>query len=504
VNVPRTLAWAALDEGDLVTSRARRPLSTALLNLLPIVILVGSVSADRFGIRWHGVNLRLELIAAVVLAVWAFVTWRVAAVHIGVVEWCLAGWLAVGAFSSVVFSPAPRDSLRLTLLLVGMVALYGVTVVFLRSRADLVRAAVVWIAVGTVVAVIGIVDAILYALLGTHMGIAFDGTAYGTVVVYAPRVTSTLWEANIFGSYMLIVWALAFALNLSPAARTPGRAWALRIAMAAATAGIVISTTRVVWVVAPLMMLGMLAVALQRGLFAQRKRLADFINPSLAGIAIGLALATAMSVVDCPMTTSTSSQAAAVTPVVGAGPAPAAANPTVGPGCLRGGSVFMQHSRGFFAAGSTSSFTGRLKIAQQALKGWLHRPLLGYGSGSYSYVFGAAAGGWLGNLPLHILFDTGIVGFILLLVALVAAGRAAFRALGAAAPTRPSPASGGGTSPWEPAHYVLFGLVAAGLALLATYEFTDGTWLGFTWVFLGMLVAGGRLTRGIAPRLRSA
>ena len=84
------------------------------------------------------------------------------------------------------------------------------------------------------------------------------------------------------------------------------------------------------------------------------------------------------------------------------------------------------------------------------------------------------------------------MGLLLLLVALVAAGRAAFRALLASVPA------------WEPTHYVLFGLVPAGLSLLVTYEFTDGTWLGFTWVFFGMLVAAGRLTRGIGQRLRSA
>jgi len=492
VNLPRTLAWAALDDGDPVTSRERRPLSTALLNLLPIVILVGAVSADRFGIRWHGVNLRLELIAAVVLAVWAFVTWRIGAVHIGVVEWCLAGWLAVGAFSSIVFSPAPRDSLRLTLVLVGMVALYGLAVVFIRSRADLARAAVVWIAVGTIVAAIGIVEAILYSLIDSNVGIAFDGTAAGNIVIIAPRVASTMWEPNIFGSYLVTVWALAFALSLAPAAQTRGRTWALRIAMAVVTAGIVISTTRVVWVVAPLMMLAMLGLALKRGLFARRRRLADFVNPNLAGIAIGLALATAMSVIDCPMTTSTSSQPVTITPVVGAGAAPAATNPILGPGCFKDGSVLLQHGRGFFQAGSTSSFTGRLEIAKLALKGWLQRPVFGNGTGSYLYVLGPKFGGWIGNLPLHVLFDTGIVGLLLLLLALVAAGRSAIRALGS------------GVMAWEMTHYVIFGLVAAGLALLLTYEFTDGSWLGFTWVFFGMLVAAGRLTQGVGQRLRSA
>jgi hypothetical protein len=496
MNVPRTLPWTSVDDPDPSTPDDRRPLSTALLRLLPLVILVAAVSADRFGIRWHGINLRLELIAAVVLALWAVVTWRIAPVRIGVIEYCLAGWLAIGAFSSLVFSPAPRESLRLTLVLVGMVALYGLAVVFIRTSADLARAALVWVAVGTIVAGIGIVEAILYALVDLHLGIAFDGTAAGNIVIIAPRVASTMWEPNIFASYLLTVWALAFALSLTPGAQTRGRRWALRIAMGITVAGVVISTTRVAWLVGPLMMLSMLAFALRRGLFSRRRRLADFINPNLAGIAVGLALATAMSVVDCPMAAPSSSQPAAAIPTVGAGPAsgppPATANPTQAPGCVKGGSVFMQHGGGFFQAGSTSSVTGRFEVARLALNGWLHRPVFGNGTGSYVYVLGPASGGWIGNLPLHILFDTGIVGLLLLLMALVAAARPAFRALGSAAAT------------WETTHYVLFGLVGAGLALLVTYEFTDGTWLGFTWVFLGMLVAAGRLTKRAGQRLRSA
>jgi hypothetical protein len=492
--LPRALDWASVEDDTPATTGARRPMSSALLNLLPLLLLVGAVSTDRFGIRWHGINLRLELIAAVVLALWAVVTWRVAALRLGLIEWCLAGWLVVGAFSSLFFSPAPRESLRLTLVLVGMVALYGLTVLFVRFRVDLVRAAVVWIAVGTVVAAIGIVEAILYSLFDSNVGIAFDGTAAGNLVELAPRVTSTMWEANILGSYLLTVWALAFALSLVPAARTPGRQWALRISMAVVTSGIVISTTRVVWVVAPLLMLSMLALALLRGLIARRALLANFFNPNLAGIAAGLALLTAMSVVDCPMPALAASAAALTVPSrggAGSGP-PAASNPIQGPGCFRGGSVFIQHGHGFFAAKTTSSFTGRLAVAKLALKGWLRRPLLGNGSGSFLYVFGPTTSGWIGNLPLHILFDTGIVGFLLLLAALLAAGRSAVRALRTAA------------AAWETPHFILFGLAAAGVALLATYQFTDGTWLGFTWVFFGMLVAGGRLTKGVSQRLRSA
>lgn len=492
MSLPRALDWASVDDDAPATSRARRPMSTALLNLLPLVLLVGAVSADRFGIRWHGLNLRLELIAAVVLALWAVVTWRIAPLPIGLIEYCLAGWLAVGAFSSLVFSPAPRESLRLTLVLVGMVAIYGLAVVFVRTRADLARAALILVGVGTLVGAIGIVEAIAYAVFDSHVGIAFDGTAASNVVEFAPRVTSTMWEANIFASYLLAVWALAFALSRVPAARTRGRKWALRIAMGIIVTGIVISTTRVVWVVAPVLMLAMVAFALQRGLIVRRKLLADFFNPNLAGLAAGLALATAMSVVVCP-TAPTSTQPAATTAFVSSGPVsgppPAASNPFNGPGCVKSGSVFMQHARGFFHASSTSSFTGRLAIAKLALKGWLHRPIFGNGTGSYLYVLGPAFGGWIGNLELHVLFDTGIVGFLLLLIALVAAGRPAIQALRSAA------------AAWETTHYVIFGMVAASLALILTYQFTDGSWLGFTWVFFGMLVAAGRLTRRV---LRSA
>ena len=495
MSLPRTLAWASLADRDALTSRSRRPLVSALLNLVPLLLLVGAVSADRFGIRWHGVNLRLELIAAVVLAVWAVATWRIAPVHIGVVEWCLVAWLGVGVLSSLIFSPAPRESLRLTLVLLGMVALYGLAVVFIRSASDLARAALVWVGVGTLAAAIGIVEAILYALFDSHAGIAFDGTVVGNLVEFAPRVTSTMWEPNIFASYLLTVWALAFALSRLPAARTPVRKWALRSAMGIIVTGIVISTTRVVWVIAPLLMLSMMAFALQRGLLSQRRLLSDFFNPNLAGIAAGLALATAMSVVACPVATPAAGSlptAPTSSSAPSSGPPPAAVNPFQGPGCFKSGSVFMQHARGFFRASSTSSFTGRLAVAKQAIRGWLQRPIFGNGTNSYLYIFGAAAGGWIGNIELHALFDTGIVGFLLLLIALIAAGRPAIRALRTASVA------------WDTRHYVLFGLMAAAVALIVTYQFTDGSWLGFTWVFFGMLVAAGRLTRGIGQRLQSA
>jgi O-antigen ligase len=81
---------------------------------------------------------------------------------------------------------------------------------------------------------------------------------------------------------------------------------------------------------------------------------------------------------------------------------------------------------------------------------------------------------------LHALFDTGIVGLLILVAAVVVAGRRALNAL------RPPPAR------WDLSNYLAFGILFASLGLLAAFQITDGTWLGFTWVLLAMLVAAGQ------------
>ncbi|HYM96312.1 MAG TPA: hypothetical protein VET26_03340, partial [Candidatus Sulfotelmatobacter sp.] len=144
-----------------------------------------------------------------------------------------------------------------------------------------------------------------------------------------------------------------------------------------------------------------------------------------------------------------------------------------------GGSALLSQLGGLFNPGHVSSFTGRVSINRTALHGWLRRPIFGWGAGAFLYVYGAAAGGWIGNLELHALFDSGLAGFLFLVVALLLNAWRAGRQLA------------GGVGAWTPTHFVLFGLVAAGLALLATYQFTEGTWLGFTWVYFGMLAAAG-------------
>jgi len=450
------------------------------------VLLVG-VASDRFGIRTHGLNLRLELLVGGLVLVWFLLRHGLTGRgRIGLIEWCLAGWLAAGAVSSLLFSPSPRQSLKLTLLIAGLLVLYTSALFFLRSAEAITWASEAWVIVGMGVAAIGIADALLFIVFGWQNGISFDGSLQDGITILTPKVHSTLWEPNIFGSYLLTVGALAFALSRASAFQSSGRKWWLRLAMVLSYCGVVISMSRAVWAVALIQLFAIGIIALRLHLVRRGQLPAALINPSAAGLALGLALALSMSVLGCRTSglTVTSSSDPAVPP-------PAESGTPNTSGCLRMGSAFLYPIYGIRDPGKVSSFTGRRHVAKLAFQGWLQRPFLGWGTGAYRYVYGAAAGGWTGNLVLHILFDTGIVGLLLLAVS---AGSAVWKGVGALRLP---------VSVWQTSHFGLLGLLAGAAAILLTYQLTEGTWLGFTWAFFALLVAAGRYTSEVSDRQRN-
>src|SRR6478609_6113621 len=69
--------------------------------LVGVALLVFFVSIDRFSISTNVVNLRLELIAGGVMALWFFVRSRGAVLQrLGIIEYALLGWLAVNVAAS--------------------------------------------------------------------------------------------------------------------------------------------------------------------------------------------------------------------------------------------------------------------------------------------------------------------------------------------------------------------------------------------------------------------
>jgi O-antigen ligase len=116
-------------------------------------------------------------------------------------------------------------------------------------------------------------------------------------------------------------------------------------------------------------------------------------------------------------------------------------------------------------------------------------PVLGTGTASFQLFFDwddyipamkgdSEAGGWVGNTPLRILHDTGLVGLAIFLLFLGFLARAVQKSVRtASASTRP----------------VLLALSAGLLLYAITFQATEATILAFSWVHLGLLAAAVRL-----------
>ena len=140
---------------------------------------------------------------------------------------------------------------------------------------------------------------------------------------------------------------------------------------------------------------------------------------------------------------------------------------------------------------SDSSTLTRLVQTAVGVEDVRAHPILGTGTDSFQLFFDwddympgmggdTGAGGWLGNTPLRILHDTGIIGlsiFLLFLGSLASAARKAFKIGDLQTKT------------------VLLAL-SGGLILYAiTFQATEATMLAFTWVHFGLLAAVVEIVR---------
>jgi O-antigen ligase len=138
--------------------------------------------------------------------------------------------------------------------------------------------------------------------------------------------------------------------------------------------------------------------------------------------------------------------------------------------------------------GQQQTVLERLDTYEKAWEGITAQPLLGNGTGSFGqrYVYRSVnEPGWVGNLELHLLYDSGLIGLAgFALFTGVIGGRAARAYRRSRDPLLRGTilALGGGL-----------------LSLLVAYQATEATWLAFTWVHLGLLAAATAIA-GAVPR----
>jgi hypothetical protein len=258
-----------------------------------------------------------------------------------------------------------------------------------------------------------------------------------------------------------------------------------------------LSMTRTVWVIAPIVILLAAAVTLKLRLAPLRNVALLMLLPATLGGIIGLTVGLSMpshqwqmgdpweltpQQIDemvrqrmfapaTPEESVSNPQSAISNPQSAITPVPA------GQGTAVGDRV------GEMLDGQTGSLDTRLRIYRDAFEGWLQRPILGWGAGAFPLVYPPpiTGGYWIANLELHVLFDTGIVGLLLLAIGV---GSVAWRCVTA---LRPSPAT------WSAAQYATFGLLWAGLSLFAAFLLTYGLGLVFAWFYVAFLGAASNL-----------
>ncbi len=451
--------------------------------LLILVLLTLATGIDKFIVRIDSTNFRVELlVGGVALVAGIALLGRSAWRALSLIEWLLLAWLGLSLLSSLVFSPDPIDSIRLTILLAGLIVIYLAATLPLRSLESVFWGTMVWVAIGSGVILLALVQGLLFTFFGVTTGMHFNRTYENGTFSAVPMVTGTVWEPNLFGSYSLVVAILGAGLAFAP--QLAGRAWQWRLNVATALgfSGVVISMTRTVWLVAACIAVILVGSAFRFGSMKLDRSTMRVIASIGAGVVVGLLIA-----ITLPKISWKTDNPGALTMTEVADRAGRGVRGEPIEGASDGSQVQRESALEDRADELTSvdqvpSLLIRQAVMVNSFNGWLQRPILGWGTGAYSHVFYIAPGApnWIPNIFMHVLFDTGLVGFALFTGALGVAGWRALRNV--LIPLRS----------WTPTDFATYGLLLAGLALILTYQLTDGTWMGFTWVLLALLVAAGK------------
>jgi len=321
---------------------------------LPLIIAASAL--DRFGPHWGDANVRLDLLAVLLVAAALANRVAVRTAAPGVLQsrllLPLVAYAGANVFSTLLFAEERVRGLKLDVEIVVAGLTYVLVGALLRTKRDLERAVTALWVVTAGEAAIGLLLALAYLGHATSYGV--DNIATGLPAVYG-----TMWEPNVFGSFLLGNFFVLLADYIGHERR--GR---YTLALVIILFGIAASLTRTVW----------LALALGSALFFLRSRKGRGPSSGATFLVFGAVMLALVGLV-----------LGSATPL--------------GARLL---DIVNLHS---------SSAAGRIEWFKEAVSEWTHNPLFGLGTGSWN--FGATPGAahpWLPSLFLLTLHDTGLVG----------------------------------------------------------------------------------------------
>lgn len=352
----------------------------------------------------------------------------------------IVGLVVVGTVSSYLYASDPGYSFRSLALQMVYMAMYYLTVNILLERRDKIDTVVRFM---MIVAVLHAAYA-MTSLATNTFGLNIGGISYSHLSTLSiPSTAGFFPEANLLGAFATIMLAL-FLTHLTAQRGTgimKNRYLTLGVLLLFGIS--LTSLTRSAWV-------GLIVILIALPFYAKPKR--NVINPRALTIILAVVLVTALVVF--PIINYLFSAASGKS------------------------NALLDRFDNIINFESTS-FEGRAAIQDVAIEQWRAKPILGYGV--LSMPVGARSNrGWLFSTVIQSLHDTGLVGGFFMLwihVAPIAYGLYASRKTR----DRIRRAS-------------LIGLSLGALALFISSQLSSFIWLGFPWVFMGILVAAAKDT----------
>ena len=422
--------------------------------VLGLVYVAGSFSAVTVPIA--GSNLRLEMVAVPLLA--SLVIWRERRTVIALLQTLRLPFTLVGIYvlanvaSSAAFAPAPLESLKIALWLALSVAACFVAAALTSNRDSVINLGP-WIVAGAVIQVaVGAVAVLSEALFATYWGVMSRDVLLGKAIGLS-------WEANILSINIAI--ALPFLLwpppewNLSRAPRiallaflslglglaySRGGFWAFFVG---AVCALVLSEWR------PRI----------RGLLEQNAR---FKAIQIAGVVlIGIGAMQGLAIAGERIASARNVLVVNNDPLASPPPGPK-------PGWVSA----------YRYVGTGDTIAVRLRNMSVAVAEVVRSPLIGLGTDSYRQRHLEPSCGcpaFVNNLPVATLYESGTVGLVGLagfLVSVVAVG-------------------------WRRRAWPY---LAAVVAMLVGYQFTDAIWFGSNWVLMGTVLGFAGMPRAVGPQ----
>ena len=326
-------------------------------------IFVGA-AVPRISLKLFGLNLKVEHIAVLIVSgVFVSCFWKRPR-PLALPDRFLIGLLVVTYFSSILFSPEPSTTLKNAIIFTLALSPYWILRVLVSDANILRRAMSLFLAVGAIAGVYGVLCFISHVLFGTMLGVTYysDGL---------PAIHGSQWEPNIFGSFMSCFAAMFLFL----AAQTKlARGWYVA-GFLTTFVGAMVSLARAAWI--GLVLAAIVGFFLRAGSKDLIRRMLVPASIALCVVVLGIPLALRIEPVRERISTLSTD-----------------------------------------AVLEDPTLVHRLIFIGHALDDISQHPFFGMGSNSFGVLWDwetdeGVEPAWVGNLFIRIWHDSGIVGLIL-------------------------------------------------------------------------------------------